>query len=103
MIRISVKSRKTKPIDDTFSSNLERLTFPIDDPNQKHNLYKQNASMGLLFKMQDGDKKEKKGEFGPLRCDIKCEYEGNGGIVGKQYVYGTNWMFEASIEGSVSY
>ena len=59
--------------------------------------------MGLVFKMQNGNGEELKGEFGPLRCDIKCEYETKRGLVGKQFVYGTNWGFDASIEGSVSF
>jgi hypothetical protein len=59
--------------------------------------------MGLVFKMQDGKGKELKGEFGPLRCDIKCEFEPKKSLTGKQFVYGTSWNFEASIEGSVSF
>lgn len=101
--RISVKKQSTQPIDDTFSSNLERLTFPHDDLIQAHNLYKPNASMGLVYKMQGGNRREKPGEFGPLRCDIKCEYESGAGLINQQWVYGTNWQFHVGIEGSVSY
>ncbi|KAL7506327.1 hypothetical protein ACHAXN_003623 [Cyclotella atomus] len=100
---ISVKKQSTQPIDDTFSSNLERLTFPHDDLIQAHNLYKPNASMGLVYKMQGGNRREKPGEFGPLRCDIKCEYESGAGLINQQWVYGTNWQFHVGIEGSHYY
>lgn len=58
--------------------------------------------MGLVYTIQDGNRKEKPGEFGPLRCDIKCEYESGAGLQTTQWVYGTNWQFVVSIEGSVS-
>ena len=100
--RISVKNHRTKAIDDTFSSNLEHLTFPINDPRQKHNLYTKNESHGLVFSVQKGNGQAMMGEFGvPLRCDIKCEFVPKQGINGQQWIYGTEWKFEYSIEGSV--
>ena len=100
--RISIKNGQTKPIDDTFSANLEQLTFPINDPGQKHNLYTKNESHGLVFSVQKGSGKAFMGEFGaPLRCDIKCEFVPKMGLNGAQWVHGTDWKFEYSIEGSV--
>lgn len=98
---ISIKNEQTKPIDDTFSSNLLSLTYPVEDASQQHNLYQSNATDGLVYKIQKGNRQEFKGEFGPLRCDIKCEYIPKVHLVGQQFVYGTDWKFEVSVEGSV--
>ena len=96
-----IDNSPTQPIDDTFSSNLENLTFPMNIPEQKHDLYQPNATMGLLYKIQEGRGKESRGDIEPLRCDIKCNFIPRQSVRMRQYVYGTNWEFVSSLEGSV--
>jgi len=74
--------------------------LPTDDASQKNNLFDKTASDGLEFRVEDRNRKWKKEGF--LRCDIKCEFQEQNGLLMRKYIYGTDWKFELSIEGSVS-
>jgi hypothetical protein len=92
--RIAIKNSQTGANDDTFSSHLERSTFPPNDANSLD--LKRSHTDGLIYKVQGIN-----GEFGPERCDVKCEFVPRPGLVGPQFVYGTDWSIQFSIEGEV--
>ncbi|KAL3780861.1 hypothetical protein HJC23_001594 [Cyclotella cryptica] len=93
---IALRASQTQNIDDSFSSNLEQFTLPPND-NISIDLDRSKTD-GLIYKVQG-----RKGEFGPERCDVKCEFEPRHGLIGPQFVYGTDWSIEFSIEGEHYY
>jgi hypothetical protein len=82
--RIAIKKSQTQAIDNTFSSGLNSNSLP------------HNTSDDLIYEVTT-----MKGEFGPEMCDIKCDYEHHGGLIGSVWVEGTDWSFQCSIEGEV--
>ena len=92
--RISVRNSPTRAVDDSFSSNLERVTVPPDDAASVD--LQRSDTDGLVYKVQG-----LKGEFGPERCDVKCEFTAKTSLVGPVFVYGTDWSIAFSLEGEV--
>jgi hypothetical protein len=86
--RIAIKKSQTQAKDNTFSSRLNSNSLP------------HSASNDLVYKVTGFHRWMTL--TGSL-CDVKCDYVHHGGVIGSAWVEGTDWSFESSMEGEVSY